>query len=1233
MATSKNSKHIFQQKMWLGISNLLKEPSSQDPDQPTNYWYSENLNIRTDPYAITLNPASLKESGGTVTDFVKWADVTPASLITYLYGDTGNIYSRTTSGMWSFLHQAASSHGNGLQYFYGDDYLYYTTDSAMGRYGPISATSPTYSDNFLLAQGGIPTNIYSLGLVSASSQYGHAADSASLSIISNLTLEAFFNPTTLPTTGNTMTLIGKWDESGTLRSYKMDILGVSAFFGDGSDGSLTISTNTTEAPIDSACTGTAGATALSATNGSFVANQVVLIHQTKGANAGQWERNIIQSYTSGTITLRTNLIGTYVSGAQVRVTKQHSSVTINSGITYTAKAWNGTTGGILAFLCSGTLTVNGNIVATGKGFRVGQDNTSGEHIGQQGESITGVGSELTTANSTGGGGGNFQSGADKKSGGGGGSNATVGSNGSAPANVPSLSGGAGATTITGSADLTTMTFGGGGGQGGYGTTSVHTGGSGGGILFLTAVTATIGGSATVAANGEAGSNPSGALGGNGGGAGGSVLLKAQTASLGTAQVTATGGAGGTSSGSDGNNGDGGAGGTGRIDINYYTSYTGTTSPTLNAIQDNTLVTTTTYQARLGISSTGLNSEFLVQAIPTPSLTMWNARLSIAWSASTSTAQFYLNGNLFGTSVGTLTAIHDNTSLLYIGANKGASAVQNFFNGLIDDVRIWNNVQTATQIITNNLIELTGSEAGLACYYKFDNSASDSTSNANTLTLAASPTYSVSVPFSGATTRLDIDQSYTVTGQTYTLLTAISEAGADTLAFTPALDPQKSIAFNIASVGTGNVTATIHDQQNNVIATNTIVHASLFVGYNEFIFTTPWRTVIGKTYHAHLTVSTGTTTVVTSASANFASADFYTYYGFLVTDTLFHPVVRWLNFLVIGNERYIAKWDGAFYTANLIAFPPGTHVRCYGIWGIYLAIGTWQERTDGTAPKVSDFSTGKIYFWDGVSLTYNFSIDVPEGQVNTIFGMDNNLYYFAGFRGDLLEYSGTWVSQSGSFNGTKIKRIPYLSSQDYMEVYPQAIANYQGLLYIGMAGNTNSTTLPQGVYSWGALYPQYPQTLSFDHIISTGNKGSTVRIGVVYPVQQKLLVSWKDGIAYGVDVIDSTSGIYHTQGSIQTNILDGEYIYKNDLLLKVRADTLALNTGESVTVGYKLNREANFETSTSITDTLKEFTSNTLSNGRHQEAQLMVQLSSNGSTTPTLLALSGQFDSLDSELAF
>lgn len=1217
MATEKDSKTVFQQKFWgAGITNTIKEPSSQNPNEALAYWYSQCIDTRTDPYALTLLPATQKESGTVVTDLLKWADLTPSSLITYTYGDSGNIYSRTSAGSWSLLHQTATSHGNGLQYYFGDDYLYYTGDMALGRYGPLSS-SPTFSDDFLTAQGGVPQNTYSLALVSASNQSADAADSATLSVTGDLTLEAYFYLNTLPAVGSSMTLIGKWDESGTLRSYIMDIYGVSGYFGDGSDGALTISADTTEAPIDSTATGTAGLYTLSATNASFVIGQRILIHQTQGTNAGQTEQNIISGYTAGTITLQTPLVGTYVSGAQVRVLKQYTTVTINSGKTYSAKARTGGVGGILAFLANSTVTVTGSLSANAGGFVGGQ--VPATNPGSSGEGTVGASVvSSSAANGNGGGGGG-----NSQGGGGGGGNGTAGA-------VGSGSGGAGGLT-SGNVSLTTMTFGGGGGSGGSVSGSQAFGGTGGGIIYVAGVTLTVSGAIT--ANGNAGAAPArNDAGGAGGGAGGSILLKFQTGTLGAALITASGGAGGVGQGTGVA---GGAGGAGRIHADYLTSYTGTTSPTIDVAQDNTLVTTATYQARIGISQNGTTGEYLTKNLVGLGTGQFN-RLSIAWAAASSLATFYLNANPLGTTTGTKTAIHDNASLLYIGANKGAVVIQNYINGYIDDIRVWGAIQSASNIALYNNHQLTGNEGNLKAYYKLNSSTADSGPNANTLTLRNAPSYTTTVPFVDPSARLDIDQSYTTTGATYAVPTAISELTANQLPFTPASDPQKSMDINIAARGTGNWTLTIHDQTNATIASTTITNANIASsGYQEFTWSTPWRIVIGKSYHAHITSTINDGTIVTSSanilqSAGLAVGDFHTYFQFLVTDTFSHPIMRMLNFLVIGNERYLAKWDGAFFLPNYIAFPSGTHVRCMGYWGKYIAIGTWQEATTGT-PNIYDFATGKIYFWDGISLTFNFSIDIPEGQVNAIFGMDAELYYFAGWKGDLMYYVGGFENQSGEFNGSKIKRIPYLERSKYMEIYPQSMTTWQGLLYLGAAGNTNSTTLPQGVYSWGAMYPEYNKTLSFDHIISTGNNGSSVKIGMIYPVGQKLLIGWKDGIAYGADVVDPTGSVYYTSGLIQTNIQDGNMIYANDLLLKARADHLALNAGESVTVGFKADRASTFNISNSITDSVgKKFTANTLSNGRLSEYQLQATLTGPGTSTPTLLSLAGLVDSLDNE---
>src|SRR3954469_13649898 len=90
-------------------------------------------------------------------------------------------------------------------------------------------------------------------------------------------------------------------------------------FGRSVDGILLISSNTTDAPIDSAFTGSSGTLTGSATNASFSVGQLVYIHQTQGTGAGTQMYNVISSYSAGTIGFYIPLNATYGTGAQILV--------------------------------------------------------------------------------------------------------------------------------------------------------------------------------------------------------------------------------------------------------------------------------------------------------------------------------------------------------------------------------------------------------------------------------------------------------------------------------------------------------------------------------------------------------------------------------------------------------------------------------------------------------------------------------------------------------------------------------------------------------------------------------------------------------------------------------------------------------------------------------------------------------------------------------------------------
>lgn len=344
-------------------------------------------------------------------------------------------------------------------------------------------------------------------------------------------------------------------------------------FGSGNDGNLTISSNTTDSPIDATCNGTAGSQTLNATNAGFAAGQLVLIHQTWGGGAGNWELNRIVSYSSGVITLSASLDNTYINdgshGAQVLVVKEYRSVQINNGSTYKCKDWDGSLGGILAFVCSGKSNVDGTIsvdgitgvgsspnnnnVTQGGGFRGGGGwrTSSSTAIGGDG---TGQLRGFFSSPSGSEGGPGRQSGGD--SGGGGGGHATAGSNGASNSGTQGFGGNA-----AGTSDLTNMNMGGGGGGGRTDDAEGGHGGSGAGIIAMftkdLVVNNSTGAIRSYGGNGYGIDQASG-----GGGAGGSILIKCQTSNIGTNRIIALGGSGGSSGASQA----GGAGASGRIRI-------------------------------------------------------------------------------------------------------------------------------------------------------------------------------------------------------------------------------------------------------------------------------------------------------------------------------------------------------------------------------------------------------------------------------------------------------------------------------------------------------------------------------------------------------------------------------------------------------------------------------------------------------------------------------------------
>ena len=123
-------------------------------------------------------------------------------------------------------------------------------------------------------------------------------------------------------------------------------------------------------------------------------------------------------------------------------------------------------------------------------------------------------------------------------------------------------------------------------------------------------------------------------------------------------------------------------------------------------------------------------------------------LAMTYDLSAGTALLYVNGVSQGSVSGGNTSIYNGTGAVNIGAINEGTAL--YFDGLIDDVRVWSDKRTQQEVQDNMSVELVGDEAGLVAYWKLNDSLLDETSNDNDLTNNNSATFSTDVPFSGET---------------------------------------------------------------------------------------------------------------------------------------------------------------------------------------------------------------------------------------------------------------------------------------------------------------------------------------------------------------------------------------------------------------------------------------------------------------------------------------------------
>ncbi|HYV91000.1 MAG TPA: gliding motility-associated C-terminal domain-containing protein [Chitinophagales bacterium] len=344
--------------------------------------------------------------------------------------------------------------------------------------------------------------------------------------------------------------------------------------------------------------------------------------------AGNYELLTVLDVTNNIITFQEILLRSYdvAHGVQLILVPQYVDVNIAAPVT--AQPWDGATGGVVAFIASGTVTLNADIDVTGLGFRgaavfndgfcfaggLGFDGYLSTLLlsggANKGEGIAGTLYQNLGrgAPANGGGGGN-----DSNTGGGGGSNGAAGGQGGQRINVTAGCNGdnpgIGGYALSYSNAANLIFAGGGGGAGDDNSNGATEGANGGGIIFIRA-NSIVGNNFNILARGaDVTSTLASYDGAGGGGGGGTVLLDVTNVSAVT--ISVNGGLGGSvdngSSGSDSCFGPGGGGGAGMIWVSG-----GTLPPvTLETTGGNSGITT-------GLACSGTTNGALAGSNSTPS---------------------------------------------------------------------------------------------------------------------------------------------------------------------------------------------------------------------------------------------------------------------------------------------------------------------------------------------------------------------------------------------------------------------------------------------------------------------------------------------------------------------------------------------------------------------------------------------------------------------------------------
>lgn len=220
---------------------------------------------------------------------------------------------------------------------------------------------------------------------------------------------------------------------------------------------------------------------------------------------------------------------------------------------------------------------------------------------------------------------------------------------------------------------------------------------------------------------------------------------------------------------------------------------------------------------------------------------------------------------------------------------------------------------------------------------------------------------------------------------------------------------------------------------------------------------------------------------------------------------FHTMRVAIGVVIINDGDVLAMYDYEdAFAATALRMSTGTKGRCL------------LDRNDRVIVGGKELDDGKFITWDRLADSWNSKKSAQGAQVNAMGFLEAGVMAQVGDAGKLKYWN---------FGDT----VPLTTIPGTANAYPGAVAEYNTITHIGMNGGAKN-----GVYSLGRLDLNDPRALNLEYVPSHGKLTGT-EIGALCNDGTDLLVSWKDGSTYGIDIIDNANKAVAVYESLKLNM--------------------------------------------------------------------------------------------------